>query len=121
MPRAPPSIRPNYLTTPEDKRIAAEAIRLTRRIAQARALAGYAPVEWKPGAELVSETELVAAAGQIGTTIFHPVGTARMGAADDPQAVVDARLRLRGMGACAWPMPRSCRASSRAIPTRPPS
>ena len=94
---APPSIRPNYLTTPEDKRIAAEAIRLTRRIAQARALAGYAPVEWKPGAELVSEAELVAAAGQIGTTIFHPVGTARMGAADDPQAVVDARLKLRGM------------------------
>src|SRR6185369_16834247 len=96
---APPSIRPNYLTTPEDKRIAAEALRLTRRIAQARALADYAPVEWKPGAELVSDTELVAAAGQIGTTIFHPVGTARMGAADDPQAVVDARLRLRGMGA----------------------
>ena len=95
---APPSIRPNYLTTPEDKRIAAEAIRLTRRIAQARALAGYAPVEWKPGAELVSEAELVAAAGQIGTTIFHPVGTARMGAADDPQAVVDARLKLRGIG-----------------------
>ena len=94
---APPSIRPNYLTTPEDRRIAAEAIRLTRRIARARALAGYAPVEWKPGAELVSESELVAAAGQIGTTIFHPVGTARMGAADDPQAVVDTRLRLRGM------------------------
>ena len=54
-------------------------------------------MEWKPGAELVSEAELVTAAGQIGTTIFHPVGTARMGAADDPRAVVDARLKLRGM------------------------
>ena len=96
-PADPPAIRPNYLSTHEDRRVAVAAIRLTRRIADARALASYAPVEWKPGAELASEEELTIAAGQIGTTIFHPVGTARMGPADDPQAVVDPRLRLRGI------------------------
>jgi choline dehydrogenase-like flavoprotein len=96
-PAAPPAIRPNYLATPEDRRVAVAAIRLTRRIAKARALAAYRPVEWKPGAELTSEAELEAAAGQIGTTIFHPIGTARMGRAEDPQAVVDPRLRLRGL------------------------
>ena len=97
-PGDPPCIRPNYLSTPEDRRVAVASIRLTRRIAAARALASYAPVEWKPGAELASDDELAIAAGQIGTTIFHPVGTARMGSADDPQAVVDPRLRLRGIG-----------------------
>ena len=96
-PGDPPCIRPNYLSTPEDRRVAVASIRLTRRIAAARALASYAPVEWKPGAELASDDELAIAAGQIGTTIFHPVGTARMGPADDPQAVVDPRLRLRGI------------------------
>jgi choline dehydrogenase len=96
-PAAPPCIRPNYLSSPEDKWIAVEAIRLARRIAAARALADCAPVEWKPGAELVSDAELVLAAGQIGTTIFHPVGTAKMGTRDDRQAVVDERLRLRGL------------------------
>src|SRR5215472_13654078 len=96
-PADPPAIRPNYLATHEDRRVAVAAIRLTRRIAAARALASYAPVEWKPGAGLASEEELAIAAGQIGTTIFHPVGTARIGPADDPQAVVDSRLRLRGI------------------------
>jgi choline dehydrogenase len=93
-----PCIRPNYLATPEDRRVAVAAIRLTRRIAAARALAAYQPMEWKPGAALSSDAELEAAAGQIGTTIFHPVGTARMGQADDARAVVDPRLRLRGIG-----------------------
>ncbi|HEX5795846.1 MAG TPA: GMC family oxidoreductase N-terminal domain-containing protein [Geminicoccaceae bacterium] len=94
-PDAPPSIRPNYLATEGDRMVAADAIRLTRRIAAAPALARFRPQEFRPGAEYQSEDELVAAAGAIGTTIFHPVGTCRMGA--DPGAVVDERLRVRGL------------------------
>ena len=94
-PFAAPSIRPNYLSTPNDRRIAAEAIRLTRRIAAAPALAPFEPEEFKPGPEFQSDEELARAAGDIGTTIFHPVGTAKMG--QDKSAVVDARLRLRGI------------------------
>ncbi len=94
-PFAAPSIRPNYLSTPNDRRIAAEAIRLTRRIAAAPALAPFEPEEFKPGPEFQSDEELARAAGDIGTTIFHPVGTAKMG--QDESAVVDARLRLRGI------------------------
>ena len=75
--------------------LAAASIRLTRRICAAPALARYAPEEFKPGAAAQSEAELVRAAGDIGTTIFHPVGTCRMGA--DPMAVVDERLRVRGL------------------------
>ena len=117
---APPSIRPNYLTTPEDKRIAAEAIRLTRRIAQARALAGYAPVEWKPGAELVSEAELVAAAGQIGTTIFHPRAPAD-GRPTIPGPWSMQRLKLPdGGSACRHRCP-SCRVSPPGNTHPPPS
>jgi choline dehydrogenase-like flavoprotein len=93
----PPAIAPNYLSTPEDKRVAADAIRLARRIAQAPALARYHPREFKPGAHLISESELVRAAGDIGTTIFHPVGTAKMGVDGDPHAVTDARLKVRGV------------------------
>lgn len=96
-PAEPPAIRPNYLSTPEDERIAVESLRLARRIAGAGALARYAPVEWKPGAERESDADLLEAAREIATTIFHPVGTARMGRDDDPGAVVDARLRLRGL------------------------
>ena len=96
-PGAPPAIRPNYLSTDEDRRVAAESIRLTRRIAGAPALAAYSPSEYRPGAGLRSEAELVRAAGDIGTTIFHPVGTCRMGPAGDRQAVVDDRLRVRGV------------------------
>jgi choline dehydrogenase-like flavoprotein len=92
-----PVIRTNYLSTTEDKQVAADAIRLTRRIAAAPALARYSPVEHKPGAQLVSDAELMRAAGDIGTTIFHPVGTAKMGLDTDPFAVVDARLRVRGV------------------------
>jgi choline dehydrogenase len=92
-----PSIRPNYLSTEEDRRVAAESLRLTRRIASQPALARYRPEEIKPGVQYHSDEDLARLAGDIGTTIFHPVGTARMGRDDDPQAVVDARLRVRGI------------------------
>ena len=93
--RTPPAIRPNYLSTETDRRVAVEAIRLTRRIAKAKPLAPFSPEEFKPGPALESDAELAKAAGDIGTTIFHPVGTCRMGS--DPAAVVDERLRLRGV------------------------
>ena len=96
-PFAPPTIAPNYLSTDYDRHVAANALRLTRRIVQAPALARYAPEEILPGPKFQTEEELVAAAGAIGTTIFHPVGTCRMGCADDPGAVVDARLRVFGV------------------------
>jgi choline dehydrogenase len=92
---APPRIQPNYLSHPEDRKVAAEAIRLTRRIVAAPALARYQPEEHKPGPQLASDEELAMAAGQIGTTIFHPVGTCKMGT--DSLAVVDARLRVHGL------------------------
>ncbi|WP_368744492.1 GMC family oxidoreductase [Desertibaculum subflavum] len=94
-PRAKPVIRPNYLATPEDKQVAADAIRLTRRIVAAPALQRFRPDEFKPGAQFQTADDLARAAGDIGTTIFHPVGTCRMGS--DPQGVVDERLRLRGL------------------------
>lgn len=97
-PRAHPAIAPNYLSTEEDRRVAVEAIRLTRRIVnESAALKPYAPVEFMPGPQFQSEAELVQAAGQIGTTIFHPVGTCKMGRADDVTAVVDTQLRVRGI------------------------
>ncbi|MBI3709119.1 MAG: GMC family oxidoreductase N-terminal domain-containing protein [Proteobacteria bacterium] len=95
-PRAHPEIRPNYLTTHEDRAVAADAIRLTRRICTAPALARFAPEEYKPGAHVRSDPDLVHAAGDIGTTIFHPVGTCKMG--QDETAVVDSRLRVHGIG-----------------------
>ncbi|MBM3545569.1 MAG: FAD-binding protein [Alphaproteobacteria bacterium] len=94
--RTPPAIRPNYLSTETDRRVAVDAIRLTRRIAKAKPLAPFSPEEFKPGPALQSDVELARAAGDIGTTIFHPVGTCRMGS--DPASVVDDRLRLRGIG-----------------------
>ncbi len=98
-PAAAPSIHPNYLSTPEDKRVAAESIRITRKIVAQPALRPYSPVEYLPGVQVREDDEaaLVKAAGDIGTTIFHPVGTARMGRADDANAVVDARLRVIGI------------------------
>jgi len=90
-----PVIDPNYLSEPEDLRVAAQAIRLTRQIVQAPALAAFAPVEYLPGAALNTEEQLQQAAGQIGTTIFHPVGTCRMG--NGPLDVVDAQLRVHGV------------------------
>ena len=94
---APPIIAPNYLSTVEDRRVAADAIRVTRRIVASPALARYRPEELRPGAHLKSDDELVRAAGDIGTTIFHPVGTAKMGTGSDPFAVTDARLKVRGV------------------------
>jgi choline dehydrogenase len=94
-----PAILANYLSTPEDRQVAADSLRLTRRIAAMPALAKYRPREVRPGEQFQSDDELARLAGDIGTTIFHPVGTCRMGRADDDLAVVDPRLRVRGVGA----------------------
>jgi choline dehydrogenase len=95
---APPLIAPNYLSTLEDRTIAADAIRATRRLMAQPALKRFEPVEFLPGPNVGDDTDtLVHAAGNIGTTIFHPVGTARMGLSSDPQSVVDARLRVHGI------------------------
>ncbi len=94
-PFAAPAIQPDYLSTPGDRKIAAESIRLTRRIISQPALQRFAPEEFKPGVEFQSDDELVTAAGDIATTIFHPVGTCKMGS--DDLAVVDERLRVRGL------------------------
>ena len=96
-PEAPPAIHPNYLSTDEDRKVAAESLRLTRSIVQSPALRPYAPEEYKPGAQYQSDEELAKAAGDIGTTIFHPVGTCKMGRADDSMAVLDSELRVRGI------------------------
>jgi choline dehydrogenase len=95
---AAPKITPNYLSTAEDRQTAAAALALTRRIVASPSLARYRPEEFKPGPHYRTEEELAEAAGLIGTTIFHPVGTCKMGKADDPQAVVDSQLRVRGVG-----------------------
>ncbi|MDH1620626.1 GMC family oxidoreductase N-terminal domain-containing protein [Pseudomonas chengduensis] len=90
-----PLIRPNYLSDERDLQVATDAIRLTRRIVAAPALARYRPEEYKPGPQYQSEEDLQRAAGEIGTTIFHPVGTCAMG--QGREAVVDARLRVHGI------------------------
>ena len=90
-----PAISLNYLSTEEDRQVAISSLRFTRRIMQAKALAKYEPQEWKPGTQLQSDEDLLEAAGDLGTTIFHPVGTCRMG--NDPLAVVDDRLKFRGI------------------------
>jgi choline dehydrogenase len=92
-----PAIAPNYLSTPEDRQVAADSLRVTRRIVGQAALAKYQPEEWKPGVQYQSDEDLARLAGDIATTIFHPVGTTRMGRADDPLAVVDPQLRVRGI------------------------
>jgi choline dehydrogenase-like flavoprotein len=94
-----PAIKPNYLSTDEDRRIAVNAIRLTRRIVAQPALAPFHPAEYLPGATVRDDDEqaLAKAAGDIGTTIFHPVGTAKMGLASDPLTVVDEKLRVAGI------------------------
>ncbi|HEY9029565.1 MAG TPA: GMC family oxidoreductase N-terminal domain-containing protein [Burkholderiaceae bacterium] len=96
-PAAAPSIAPRYLSTEGDRRVAAESLRLTRRIVAQPALAAFKPREVKPGVQFQTDDELARLAGDIGTTIFHPVGTCRMGRDGDPQAVLDARLRVRGV------------------------
>ena len=94
-----PAIAPNYLSTAQDQQVAADSLRVTRRIVSQPALARYAPEEWKPGTQYQSDEELIRLAGDIATTIFHPVGTTKMGRDGDPMAVLDSRLRVRGVQA----------------------
>jgi choline dehydrogenase len=96
-PLAAPTIQPNYLATPEDERVAVDSLRLVRRIVARHPLQRYRPEEIRPGPAATSDADLLAAARDLGTTIFHPVGTARMGTADDVGAVVDERLRVHGV------------------------
>ncbi len=92
-----PAIAPNYLSTAEDRQIAADSLRLTRRIVAQPALARYQPEEVKPGVQFQTDAELARLAGDIASTIFHPVGSTKMGRDNDPTAVVDSRLRVRGV------------------------
>jgi choline dehydrogenase-like flavoprotein len=93
-----PAIAPHYLTTDEDRRVAADSLRVARRLVAQPALAKYQPVEFLPGPAVANDdASLIKAAGDIGTTIFHPIGTAKMGLPSDPLAVVDERLRVMGL------------------------
>ena len=95
--RKAPAIAPNYLSTPEDRQVAADSLRVTRRIVAQPALAPFKPEEWKPGVQYQSDEDLARLAGDIATTIFHPVGTTKMGREDDPMAVLDSRFKVRGV------------------------
>jgi choline dehydrogenase len=92
-----PAIAPNYLATDADRKVAADSLRVTRRIMAQPAMAPFAPEEFKPGVQYQSDEELAKLAGDIASTIFHPVGTTRMGRDDDPMAVVNSRLQVRGV------------------------
>jgi choline dehydrogenase len=92
-----PAIAPNYLSTDEDRKVAADSLRVTRHIMSQAAMAPFAPEEFKPGVQYQSDDELARLAGDIASTIFHPVGTTRMGQDDDPMAVVNSRLQVRGV------------------------
>ena len=92
-----PAISPNYLSTDADRKVAADSLRVTRHIVGQDALKRFSPVEYKPGVQYQSDAELAQLAGDIASTIFHPVGTTKMGRSDDPMAVVDARLRVYGV------------------------
>ena len=94
-PEEAPAIAPNYLSTAEDRQVAADSLRLTRRIVAQPALAPYQPEEVKPGVQYQTDDELARLAGDIATTIFHPVGTTAMGRDDNPQAVLDSHCRVR--------------------------
>ena len=97
-PATAPVIAPNYLSSDNDRQVAARALRLTRNIVAQPAMAPYRPEEHQPGLQKQSDEELAKAAGDIGTTIFHPTCTCAMGRADDPNAVVDSEMRVRGLG-----------------------
>ncbi|MEZ5937162.1 MAG: GMC oxidoreductase [Hyphomonadaceae bacterium] len=92
-----PVIAPNYLSTDRDRQVAVDSIRLVRTVMKQKAMSRLLPTEFKPGGHHLSDESIAKDAGDIGTTIFHPVGTARMGRADDPDAVVDGRLRVIGV------------------------
>ena len=96
-PMAAPKITPNYLSTPEDRKVAADSLALTRRIVAAPAMRAHMPEEFMPGINFQTEEERIRAAGEIGTTIFHPVGTCKMGKLDDAKAVVDHQMRVVGV------------------------
>jgi choline dehydrogenase len=95
--RDAPAISPNYLSTGDDRKIAAESVRQIRMIVAQQALSRYRPNEWRPGIAYQTDAELAIVAGDIATTIFHPVGTTKMGRSEDPMAVVDSALRVRGV------------------------
>jgi choline dehydrogenase len=92
-----PAIAPGYLSTEGDRKVASDSLRVTRRIVSQAALSAYQPQELKPGVQFQSDEDLARLAGDIATTIFHPVGTTKMGRADDPTAVVDSHLKVRGI------------------------
>jgi choline dehydrogenase len=115
---AAPKITPNYLSTQEDRQTAAAALALTRRIVSAPALAKYDPQEFKPGPHYRTEEELAEAAGLIGTTIFHPVGTCKMGKTAIRWRSWTASCACAAWPACAWSTPRSCPSSPREIRIR---
>ena len=96
--RDAPKIAPNYLDTPEDRLVAAQSLRQVREIMSQSAMADYEPEEFKPGVQYQSDDDLAKLAGDIANTIFHPVGTVKMGRADDPTAVLDPHLRFKGIG-----------------------
>ena len=95
--REPPKIQPDYLSDPADRKVAADAIKLTRKIVSSPAMKKFEPEEFKPGIEFASDDDLAREAGNIGTTIFHPVGTCKMGPPSDNMAVVDERLKVHGI------------------------
>ncbi|MDC0399835.1 GMC oxidoreductase, partial [Alphaproteobacteria bacterium] len=95
--REPPKIQPDYLSNPADRKVAADAIKLTRKIVSSPAMKKFEPEEFKPGIEFASDDDLAREAGNIGTTIFHPVGTCKMGPSSDNMAVVDERLKVHGI------------------------
>jgi choline dehydrogenase len=114
-----PIIKPNYLADPMDRRVLIAGMMLARRLLHTPELAHYFDGDMLPGPEVQSEDEFLAYARQFGSTSYHLIGTARMGPATDPTAVVDDQLRVQGMQGLAWSMRRSCRACRRPIPTRP--